>query len=100
MREHTSLRWNLQSPNNLVEQLQQPADHNRIVACGINADAGVAGSQHDAVEDRGGDALGVIKGMTRLQPPAHSSTQSDGVANSGNYLEFLGDQDQVLIAHQ
>ena len=100
MREHAALRRNLQPRDDTVEQPQQFADHSRIVAGRVDADAGIAGSEQQAVEDRGGNALEVIEGMVGLQPHAHPPVQADGVAKSGGYLALLRDQDQVLVAHQ
>ena len=80
MGQNASLGRNLQPRNDVIEQPQQPADHRRIVACRIDAYAGVTGSQHDAVEDRSGDALGVIEGMIGLQPHTHSPAQANRVA--------------------
>ena len=56
--------------------------------------------KQDAVEDRGGDALGVVEGMVGLQPHAHPSLQTDGVAKRRGHGAFLRDQDQILVAHQ
>ncbi len=100
MGENAALRRNLQSGNDLVEQTQQAADHSRIVACRVDADAGIARSQQDAVQDRGGDAIGVIKGMIGLQPHAHPPAQPDCVAKAARYLAFLRNQDEILVAHQ
>ena len=100
MGEDAALRRNLQPHNDVVEQPPEPADHGRIVARRIDADTGVAGSQQDAVEDRGGDALGVIEGMVGLQPHAHPPAQADGVAEGRCDLAFLRHQDEILIAHQ
>ncbi len=98
--EHAALRRNLQPRNDAVEQPQQPADHGRIVAGRIDADAGIARSEQDAVEDRGGNAPGVVEGMIGLQPHAHPPLQADGVAEGRGHRAFLRDQDQILVAHQ
>ena len=98
--EHATLRRNLQPRDNAVEQPQQFADHGGIVAGRIDTDAGIARSKQDAVEDRGGDAPGVVEGMIGLQPHAHPPLQADGVAKRRGHRAFLGDQDQILVAHQ
>ena len=100
MGQHAALRRDLQPGDDIVEQPQQAADHGGIVAGRIDADAGVAGSQQDAVEDRGGDAPGVVEGMIGLQPHAHPAAQADGVAKGRCHLAFFRHQDQVLVAHQ
>jgi len=100
MGEHAALCRDLQPRDDVVEQPQQLADHRRIVAGRIDADAGVARSKQDAVEDRSRDALGVVEGMVGLQPHAHPSLQADGVAKGRGHGAFLGDQDQILVAHQ
>ena len=51
MGKNAALRRNLQAGNDLVEQPQQAADHGRVVACRVDADAGIARSQQDAVQD-------------------------------------------------
>jgi len=66
MGQNAALRRNLQPRNDVVEQPREPADHGGIIACRIDADTGVAGPQQDAVEDRRGDALGVVEGMIGL----------------------------------
>ena len=43
-------------------------------------------SQQQAVEDRGGDAPGVVEGMVGLQPRAHPPAQADGVAKARRHL--------------
>src|SRR3954465_8886701 len=68
MSEHTALRRNAQPRDDLVQQAHQSADDGRIVAGGVDADAGIARSEHDAVEDRSGNALLVIEGTTGVQP--------------------------------
>ena len=100
MREHAALRRYLQPRDDAVEQPQQVADDCRVVAGRIDADAGVARSEQNAVEDRGGNAPGIVEGMIGLQPHAHPALQADGVAKGRGHGAFLGDQDQVLIAHQ
>src|SRR3954462_11390693 len=73
MSEHTALRRNAQPRDDLVQQAHQSADDGRIVARGVDADAGIARSEHDAVEDRSSNALLVIEGMIGLQPDTHAS---------------------------
>ena len=97
MSEDAALGWNLQPRDDVVEQTQQAADHSRIVAHRIDADAGVAGSQQDAVQNRRGDPLGVVERMVGLQPHAHPTNR---VAKGGAHFAFFRDQDEVLIAHQ
>ena len=80
MGQNASLGRNLQPRNDIVEQPQEPADHSRIIAYRIDANAGVTRSQHDAVEDRSSDAPGVIERMIGLQPHAHSPAQTNRVA--------------------
>src|SRR6516162_8690831 len=63
MRENATLGRNLQPRNDVVEQAQQTADDRGVVACRIDADAGVAGPEQDAIEDGCGDALLVIERM-------------------------------------
>jgi len=40
--EHAALRRNLQPRDDVVEQPDQRADHSRVIACRVDADAGVA----------------------------------------------------------
>ena len=50
MGQHAALCRNLQPCDDVVEQPQQAADHRRVVACRIDADAGVARTQQDAIQ--------------------------------------------------
>ena len=100
MGQHAALGRNFKPCNEFVEQSQQSADDGRIVARRIDADAGVARSEQQAVKDRGGDAPGIVEGMIGLQPRAHSPAHADGVAKGGKHFAFFRNQNEVLIAHQ
>ena len=87
----------------LVEALAREgstSDHDRIVPGRVDADAGVARSQQQPVQDRRGDAPGIVEGMIGLQPHAHSTAQTNSVTKSSHDFAFLGRQDQILVAHQ
>ncbi len=58
--------------------------HARIVARRIDADAGIARSEQQPVEDRGGDALGIVERMVRLQPRAHAARAGRWCCGSGS----------------
>ena len=55
-------------------------------------------TEEEAVEDRGGDAPGVVEGMVGLQARAHPPLQADGVAKARHHLALPRRQDQVLVA--
>ena len=56
--------------------------------------------EQQTIENRGGDAPGIVKGMVRLQSHAHPAAQADGVAEPRGHLTFLCNLNQVLVAHQ
>ncbi len=100
MGQHAALGRHLQPRDDAVEQPQQFADHLGIVARRVDADTGVARSEQEAVEDGGGNAFDVVKGVIGLQAHAHPPGEADGVAKAGRHLAFFCYQNQILIAHQ
>ena len=65
----------------------------------IDADDGIARTQHQPVEDRGGDAFEIVGRMVRLKPRRQPSRQPDGVAKAGDDAAFRGDGDEILQPH-
>ena len=67
---------------------------------GIDTDAGIAGTVHQAVQRAGQDAARAVGGVIRLQAHRHRAGQPDRVAEARHHPGLAGDQDQILIAHQ
>jgi len=79
----TQLGSNLAAGDQFVAQPHQPAQHGRIVAGGIDADAGVA-PPTEAIENRRRAAFGVIEGWLGCSRTLLTSAQADGVAEAGD----------------
>ena len=57
VRQHTGLRWNIELCSNFIQHRQQSVRPLGIVGRRIDPDDGVAGAEHQAIEDaRGGSA--------------------------------------------
>ena len=67
---------------------------------GVDPDHGVARSEQQPVEDRGGNAGRVVGRMVGLQSGREPAGQADGSAESRDHPDLARDGDQILVAHQ
>ena len=71
-----------------------------VVARRVDADHGVAAAEHQAVDDRGGDAAPVVGRVIGLQAHGHVPLEAERVAKAASRRSTLrAAEDQVLVAH-
>ena len=100
MREYTGLRRNVKAQAKAVNQSQQLNDRGQVVTRGIDADHGISGTEHQAVQDGSSNAARVIRGMVRLESRGKGSRQSQRIAEARDDVAFSGHGNQVLVAHE
>ena len=64
----------------VVQQTEEVVGSLRGVRRRVDADASVAGSEEEAVEDGGGDAGGVVAGVVGLQAGGEAAGEADSGA--------------------
>ena len=100
MGEHAALRRNIEALADVVEQRQQRRGRLQAVAGRVDADAGVTRAEQQAIEDRRGDACGIVGRVVGLQPGRQPAGQAERVAERRDDTDFARHRDQVLVAHQ
>ena len=99
MGQYAGLGGNLVLADHLIHQLQQPDTLGHVVRGRIDSDHRIAAAIQQPVQNAGGNACYIIRGMIGLEPRRHPPRQADGASESGLHPAFLRDQDQVLVAH-
>jgi len=97
--EHAALGGNGVALAQFVEHDQETDDPLEIVGGRIDPDAGIAGPQKQAIDDRGQNALGIIRGVVGLQPGGQAAGQADGGAEGRTGPRFCRHQDEILVPH-
>ena len=75
-----------------VDKLEQLDQRAQRVGDGIDADDGVAGAEHEAVDNGGGDAGGIVRGMVGLEARGEAAGQADGGAEARDDADFSRDE--------
>jgi hypothetical protein len=100
MGQHAALGGDVEAADQLVLQVQQPAEHRQAVGYRVDADDRVACAVEQAVQRGGRHAAQIVGRVVGLQAHRQATRQADGVAESCDHAAFAGDRDQVLVAHQ
>ena len=82
MGEHAVLRGDAVAFAYGVDEAQEFGGARDAVACGVDADDGVAGAEREAVNDGGGDTDGVVGGVVRLQARGEAAAETDACASA------------------
>ena len=99
MGQHAALRGDLEAPDDVVEHGEEIEDRRHVVAGRVNADHGVAAAEHEAVDDRSGDAALVVGRVIGLQAHGHTPLEAERVAKAGHDLDLACREDEILVAH-
>ena len=99
VREDAALRGDLKSLPQGINKTEQLHGHGGVVAGGIDANHGVAGTEQKSVENRSGDAHGIVSGMVGLKTRAEPAGQSYRGAKARDDADFGRGHDEVLHAH-
>jgi hypothetical protein len=83
----------------VINQLKQRNHGLGAVGGGINADHRIAAAVEQTVEDRGGDATGIVGRMVGLDARREATRQANGGAKAGHHAALATDGDQVLVPH-
>ena len=70
MGQDAGLGGNVETLDHLVEHLVQAGEDRQVVAGRVDADHRIPGAIQEAIEHGGGNALGIVRGVVRLQPHA------------------------------
>jgi len=85
---------------NFINQFEKLNHRFRAVSGRVDANDRIAAAMHQTVKDRGRNTRRIISRMIGLQAHRKMAGQADSVAKGRHHMAFLGNRDQVLIAHQ
>ena len=84
----------------VVDETEQGGCGGDVVGGGVDSDDGVAGAEEETVDDGGSDACGVVGGVVGLEACGETAGETNGGAETGDYLDFSRCCDEVLHTHE
>ncbi len=98
--QHATLRWNLESLPQVIDQPQQTRRHRNIVTRGVNADHRISGTEQQTIENRSGNAHCVVGRMIGLEARTQPARQSHGRPKARDHAYLCGSKNQILYPHE
>jgi hypothetical protein len=98
--QHAALRGDAEARAHLVQQVEQAQHGFHVVGGGVDADAGVAGAEQEAVQDGGGHAARVVGRVVGLQADGKRARPADRVVEARLHPALGRHGDEVAPAHQ
>jgi len=98
--QNATLHRYLETLVQVIDQAQQPGGHGDIVAAGVDANYGIAGTEEQPIENGSGNADRIVGGMIGLKARTEPAGQANGGAKARDDADFAGGENQVLHPHQ
>ncbi|MNT08885.1 hypothetical protein D3C72_1436430 [compost metagenome] len=98
--QHAGLRGDVEAAAQLVDHAQQRDNGAQVVRSRVDADGGIAAAIEQPVDDRRGNALGIVGRVVGLQPHREPARQPHRAAKARHHLALARHRHQVLVAHQ